>query len=237
MQKGSAAVGQASQPNCPACQSLYSVNETLCKVCGCPRPLRPEETYFEVLGAPEKFELKLDVLERAFYTESKRFHPDRFGKAPPMQKNLSSQRMGFLNQAYQTLKDHQKRRDYLIQILGERHSSKDAPASIPLQITETWFDIQDVLTESFDEGIKKARAFQLFLLDELAKLNLTLEQFERALDLNPESEDSLLRLRADLSTLKYLHSLEKDVEKTPGYQKNRVTFLKPSFQGVREGAL
>lgn len=75
-------------------------------------------TYFELLGIIPAFALDLAALEAAYFREQRRYHPDRFVRKPPAERQAATQRSVDINQAYQTLKNPLIRAQYLLQLQG-----------------------------------------------------------------------------------------------------------------------
>jgi molecular chaperone HscB len=72
------------------------------------------ESYFALLGLPERFELEAAAIERGFLERSKESHPDRFATAPSGERLAAVQRTMTLNDAYQTLRRPVRRAEYLL---------------------------------------------------------------------------------------------------------------------------
>ena len=206
----------------------------ICSKCGSPQPLKAEshhrnsvdspsvggrsevqsdgaEDYFSALGAPLRFKQDLSTLEDTFYALSRALHPDRFTAMPPDVQALSLQRMSFLNQAYQTLKDPGLRRSYLIERSGlaiAKNNSKKG--SIPLEITENWFEIQELLFD--DPGAAQERLLEFKQQLEAVQWAATnkIAALEDAYDIAPQSA-ILEQLSDQVLIQNYLSSLGRDV--------------------------
>jgi molecular chaperone HscB len=76
------------------------------------------DTYFELLGLPKQMKLDNAALERGFRELSKKVHPDRFQMAPPAERRRAVEQTTELNEAYRTLRDPQKRAEYLMKLEG-----------------------------------------------------------------------------------------------------------------------
>jgi molecular chaperone HscB len=89
-----------------------------------------QQSYFTVLGLPERFAVDPAALERAFHAMSRSCHPDRFAEAPPAERRLAVQRTTLLNDAYRALKDPMGRAEYLLaregKKRGEEQGTRDA---------------------------------------------------------------------------------------------------------------
>ncbi|PIO48279.1 MAG: hypothetical protein CMR00_05855 [[Chlorobium] sp. 445] len=79
-----------------------------------------QDNYFELFGLPEKLNLDMQDLQKKFYALSRAVHPDFHQTALDAQKSLSLEASSKLNQAFLTLKDREKRLNYVLtKYLGE----------------------------------------------------------------------------------------------------------------------
>ncbi|MFO0389027.1 MAG: Fe-S protein assembly co-chaperone HscB [Alphaproteobacteria bacterium] len=74
--------------------------------------------YFELLNITPAFDIDLGTLEKAYFTEQRKYHPDRFAIKPVAEKHAAMQRSVDINNAYNTLKDPLKRAQYLLSLNG-----------------------------------------------------------------------------------------------------------------------
>lgn len=195
----------------------------ICAACGTPQPVAASADYFEALGVPERFRQDSALLEKRFYEISRALHPDRFAALPvTAEARLNSiQRMSFLNQAYQTLKAPGKLRDYLLKqhgIAGTQGTSSSA--RIPMELAESWFELQDALTEDPGEAQQRLREFEQGLHALKAKGDATLksveEEFDRAADAGQSVRQALEKLSKEIQSQSYLSSMERDIERIRG---------------------
>ena len=73
---------------------------------------------FSFFGLPRKLELDEAVLEREFYTLSRKLHPDVYSRASAREQAWSLEKTSQLNDAYRTLKDPISRTEYLLTLEG-----------------------------------------------------------------------------------------------------------------------
>ena len=228
MQSGPVVVVQASLPNshsCVDCSSLLEgvVAQHVCSHCARPQPLRHEENYFNALGAPERFQQDLVLLEKTFYAVSRALHPDRFTHAGVELMQRSIQRMSFLNEAYRTLKSSALLRDYILQRAGIRApegnspSSSSKPSQLPLEWAEVWFEIQDLMLEDPVSAGLKLKDFEGQLVELQNALNQKLQwlerQYDQKADQGIEDRALLLELDEELKKENYLKSMRRDVDR------------------------
>jgi molecular chaperone HscB len=176
-----------------------------------------------VFGLPRKLRQDCHELEKRFYRISRVLHPDRFS-APDKKawKHLSLERMSFINQAYQTLKDPMALRNYLLEQEGirvqesasQRSSSQlaQAPSDLPLDIIETWFDLQEKLLEDpegtqglLTEFTKTLSLFKQDQQDQLASLEIAYDA--------SSSREILESIGKCVKISQYIHSIEKDLKR------------------------
>ncbi len=74
--------------------------------------------YFTFFSLPQKLHLDTSALEKAFYTLSRKLHPDRFASRPLAEQEAALAQSSQLNDAYRTLKDPILRTQYLLTLEG-----------------------------------------------------------------------------------------------------------------------
>lgn len=106
--------------------------------------------YFTVFGLPPRLVLDVEALRDVFLDLSRRFHPDYFATAEERLREESLRRSSLLNNAYKTLRDPQRRAEYLITHHGLGiESNKNA---VPPELLEEMFEIQEA-----GEDLREAR--------------------------------------------------------------------------------
>jgi molecular chaperone HscB len=76
------------------------------------------QNHFELFNLPARFELDTGALDAAFRDVQGQVHPDRFVNATDAEKRVAMQWATRANEAYQTLKNPQKRAQYLCELNG-----------------------------------------------------------------------------------------------------------------------
>jgi molecular chaperone HscB len=76
------------------------------------------QNHFDLFQLPAKFSLDLKALDTAFRDVQGKVHPDRFVNATDAEKRVAMQWATRANEAYQTLKNPQKRAQYLCEQNG-----------------------------------------------------------------------------------------------------------------------
>lgn len=95
-----------------------------CPSCGKLQPPRASD-YFAYLGLPRSFTVDADRLSEILRERSRTLHPDRFARAEPRERSLSLQHTTFLNDAVRTLRDPQRRAEYLLGLQGLKAGAND----------------------------------------------------------------------------------------------------------------
>lgn len=136
-------------------------------------------SYFEVFSLPRHLHLDTADLERSFYAQSRRLHPDRFAARPAEEQEEALRRSSTLNDAYRTLRDPIARTEYLLSLEG-------------VQIGEQSRAGTDAARTA---GIEKRQIAPADLLEEAFELNLQLEEmrFARKAGENDEAVEGDLR--------------------------------------------
>lgn len=209
---------QASQHNCvPGASEKDSfLSRHLCQNCGRPLSVAPTETYFSVLGVPPKFAQNPAELQKRFYEISRALHPDRFTMSDASSKQISLERMSFVNEAYRTLKNPDELRDYVLKLHGLKADS-GPKGQIPLELAESWFELQDAISDEPSQASEKISAFKKQLENFQATSNGKIQALEAELDTQEPGSltyrEGLQKLARAVHESSYLASLKRDVER------------------------
>ena len=76
------------------------------------------QNHFELFQLPARFDVDMAALDAAYREVQGRVHPDRFVNALDAEKRVAMQGATRANDAYQTLKNPQKRAQYLCELNG-----------------------------------------------------------------------------------------------------------------------
>ncbi len=76
------------------------------------------QNHFELFGLPVRFAVDSAALDAAFRDVQGKVHPDKFVNASDAEKRVAMQWATRANEAYQTLKNPQKRAGYLCELNG-----------------------------------------------------------------------------------------------------------------------
>ena len=166
--------------------------------------------YYEALGLEPKLGLDLDDLKQRFYDRSRQWHPDRFSRASPEDRQRALDMTATLNDAFRTLRATVSRAEYF---LGESGvpASKEAPPDLLEEAFEFNMALEELRSgdESARAGLAEAEARFLRLLGEI---DASLEQmFTRYDDLRDRAV--LGEIRGALNRRRYISNLVRDAGK------------------------
>ncbi len=134
--------------------------------------------YFALFSLPRHLQVDLPALEKAFYAQSRRLHPDRFAAKPAAEQEAALKASSEMNDAYRTLKDPIARTQYLLTLEGVEMEEQSRAAT-------------DAARAS---GGEKKQVVPPELLEEVFELNMQLAEMRAAKQFGEEEPE----LRADL---------------------------------------
>src|SRR6201996_3979179 len=120
--------------------------------------------YFTQFDLPQHLHIDLPTLEKAFYAQSRRLHPDRFAAKPQAEQDAALAASSRLNDAYRTLRDPIARTEYLLALEG-------------IQLEEQSRAATDAAKAA---GTEKKQVAPPDLLEEAFELNMQLEEMRMA---------------------------------------------------------
>ncbi|MFC0253921.1 Fe-S protein assembly co-chaperone HscB [Massilia consociata] len=113
-----------------------------------------KQTHFELFQLPATFAVDQAALDAAFREIQGRVHPDRFVNASDTEKRVAMQWATRANEAYATLRNPQKRAQYLCEINGvdlQTESNTAMPAAFLMQQME-WREALEDARAAKDAG-------------------------------------------------------------------------------------
>jgi molecular chaperone HscB len=129
------------------------------------------QNHFDLFQLPERYTIDLAALDAAYRDVQGQVHPDRFVNATDAEKRVAMQWATRANEAYQTLKNPQKRARYLCELNGvdlQTESNTAMPMDFLMQqmawretLGEARADKDVAALEALDEQVKKERKTQL----------------------------------------------------------------------------
>jgi molecular chaperone HscB len=139
--------------------------------------------FFELFALPRHLHLDLAALERAFYTQSRKLHPDRFASRPAAEQDAALAASSQLNDAYRTLRSPIARTEYLLSLEG-------------IQLEEQSRAATDLAKST---GTTKKQVAPPDLLEEAFELNMALEEMK--LDPDPNTRKDLEAAREKFTAM------------------------------------
>ncbi|HEU5434882.1 MAG TPA: Fe-S protein assembly co-chaperone HscB [Telluria sp.] len=129
------------------------------------------QNHFELFHLPARFDVDPAALDSAYRDVQGQVHPDRFVNAGDAEKRVAMQWATRANEAYQTLKNPQKRARYLVELHGvdlQTESNTAMPMDFLMQQME-WREAlgearaarDEAALESLDAQVKTLRKSQL----------------------------------------------------------------------------
>jgi len=118
--------------------------------------------YFALFGLPRHLRVDVAGLEKAFYAQSRRLHPDRFAAKPAAEQVAALEASSQLNDAYRTLREPIARTEYLLGLEGIQMEEQSRAATDAAKAT----------------GTAKKQVAPPDLLEEAFELNMQLEEMK-----------------------------------------------------------
>ena len=141
-----------------------------------------QNNYFEIFGLPRHLNIDTTVLEKAFYAQSRKLHPDRFVGRSQAEQEAALRASSRLNDAYRTLKEPIARTEYLLELEGVHLEEQSRAATDAAKAA----------------GTEKKQVAPPDLLEEVFELNMQLEEMRMAKKMGEDDP----QLRKDLVAAK-----------------------------------
>ncbi len=133
--------------------------------------------YFSFFSLPRHLNVDLPTLEKAFYAQSRKLHPDRFASRSLSEQEAALAQSSLLNDAYRTLKDPILRTQYLLTLEGVALEEQSKTAT---ELART-------------SGTAKKQLIPPELLEEVFELNMQLMEMKAAKEFGDEADPDLRR--------------------------------------------
>ncbi len=135
------------------------------------------QNHFELFHLPHKFAIDMGALDAAYRDVQGQVHPDRFVNATDAEKRVAMQWATRANEAYQTLKNPQKRAQYMCELNGVDLKTESNTA-MPMQFLMQQMEWREALVdaraskdlpalEALDEEVGKDRKARMAQIGEL----------------------------------------------------------------------
>src|SRR5713101_4874531 len=230
----------AAAQACWSCGDMRAAQ--FCTSCGKVQPPKPVD-YFTFFGLPQKLNVDAGILEREFYSLSRKLHPDIYAGHESREQEWSLEQSSRLNDAYRTLKDPIRRTEYLLHLEGvelegqskaateEARKTGEKKQIVPPDLLEEVFELNMQLEElrankkvgednpTLVRDLESHKAQFEKKYEELAEeLKNHWDHWDRALDLDSAQErrDALDGMVDLLNRRSYIRNLVRDVNEALG---------------------
>ncbi len=202
---------------CPSCGRRQEPRLT-CADCG--SPLAAPLDCFAALGLPRKLTIDLAALERRYHELNRMIHPDRFASGAARVRDASLRATATLTRSYRTLRDPVTRGLYWLELNGEKLAENNK--RVPPGLAELVFEVQEQLAEMRDAPADSdaARGLAARVAQRRGQLQTTMDaslgELERNFlkwDQRPDEKMLRLDLKTILSSIAYLRTLIRDVDR------------------------
>jgi molecular chaperone HscB len=166
--------------------------------------------YYEALGVEPKLALDLADLQKRFYEHSREWHPDRFSRGTPEQRQRSLDMTALVNDAYRTLREPVLRAEYFLSQEGFELSK-----SAPPELLEEVFELNMALEEmrGGDDSVRPqlesaGERFKLMREEIDSELSGLFLRYDET-----GAKAALEEIHGNLNRRRYISNLVRDVEK------------------------
>ena len=118
--------------------------------------------YFALFDLPRHLHVDVAALEKGFYAQSRKLHPDRFASKPVAEQEAALAQSSLLNDAYRTLREPIARTEYLLGLEGIQMEEQSRAATDAAKAA----------------GTAKKQVAPPDLLEEAFELNMQLEEMK-----------------------------------------------------------
>ncbi|SEG60508.1 Co-chaperone protein HscB [Bryocella elongata] len=148
--------------------------------------------YFTQFELPLHMHIDTAALEKSFYAQSRKLHPDRFAAKPAAEQEAALAASSRLNDAYRTLRDPIARTEYLLGLEGVQLEEQSRAATDAAKAA----------------GTEKKQVAPPDLLEEAFELNMALEELKMGDD--PDARQLLEGERTKFSAM--LEATNEDLQ-------------------------
>jgi len=144
-------VRDISSLECRTCGAGAPVDEHFCPNCSRILALGRHGDYFSFLGLPRALTIDAADLDRRFRELSRKFHPDFYYNAAPVERLASLERSSYLNDAVRALRNPVSRIEHLLAIEGmppvKAEGTSSGASKVPASLLEEVFALNEELDE------------------------------------------------------------------------------------------
>lgn len=176
------------------------------------------QSYFELFGLPEQYNIDEDELKKAYYKLSRSYHPDYFTLAPQEEKDKAAIMAELINDAYKTLSIKELRIKYILTTNGlmvdgdKSDIDKDFLMEM-MEINEAIFELQTMDESEYAEAKEQV----MLSIDNFeAELNTLGNKAMNAFDQNHDKATSLESIKEYYLKHRYLLRMKDHLEGQTG---------------------
>jgi molecular chaperone HscB len=163
------------------------------------------QNHFELFQLPAQFDIDMAALDAAYREVQGRVHPDRFVNASDAEKRVAMQWATRANEAYQTLRNPQKRAQYLCELHGVDLQTESNTA-MPMDFLMEQMALREALDDA--RGDRDAPALDAIDARLRAERTSRLQQVGKLLDLGDYSQAA-----QGVRALMFLERIKDDVQR------------------------
>jgi molecular chaperone HscB len=156
---------------------------------------------FELLGLPKQFRLDVNDLQARWKDLQWQNHPDKFAAQGAAAQRVATQWSVRINEAYQRLKNPQKRAAYLCELAGEKINAETNTA-----MPADFLMLQMQWREELDEATS-VEAFEAISANAQASAQTALQKCEQLIDQHKNFKAAVAQVRA----LMFIERFQADV--------------------------
>ncbi len=166
--------------------------------------------YYDGLGLEPKLALDPADLQKRFYERSREWHPDRFSRGTPEQRQRSLDMTALVNDAYRTLREPVLRAEYFLSQKGFE-LSKNAPPELLEEVFELNMALEemrggdDSVRPQLESAGERFKAMRAEIDSDLARL---FARYDAS-----QVKAVLEEIHSSLNRRRYISNLVRDVEK------------------------
>jgi molecular chaperone HscB len=105
------------------------------------------QNHFELFQLPARFDVDMDALDAAYREVQGRVHPDRFVNASDAEKRVAMQWATRANEAHQTLRNPQRRAQYLCELNGV-DLQVESNTAMPMDFLMQQMELRELLSDA-----------------------------------------------------------------------------------------
>ncbi|XP_076751679.1 iron-sulfur cluster co-chaperone protein HscB-like protein, mitochondrial [Xylocopa sonorina] len=153
---------------CWNCNFMYK-SDLFCSKCKVLQEPPENVTYFDLMGIPASYDVKVAEIQNKYKELQKQLHPDKFGAKSNKEKELSEILSSLVNKAYSTLSNPLKRGLYMLELnnITISEETDNVNAEFLMEIMEKNEEVDDAADD--EEKIKKLAEENRAVLNDLIR--------------------------------------------------------------------